>query len=50
VRFPSYRDLKSRALPLPFGAETARQVLGWQPVEEREAFLDRAVRVHGGSE
>jgi predicted dehydrogenase/nucleoside-diphosphate-sugar epimerase len=44
VRFPSYRDLKSRALPLPFRSETARQVLGWQPVEEPEAFLDLAVR------
>ncbi len=45
VRFPSYRDLKSRALIPPFGSETAREVLGWQPVEEREAFLDRAIRV-----
>ncbi|HEV7516168.1 MAG TPA: NAD-dependent epimerase/dehydratase family protein [Thermoanaerobaculia bacterium] len=44
VRFPSYRDLKSRALVPPFSAETAREVLGWQPVEERETFLDRAVR------
>jgi predicted dehydrogenase/nucleoside-diphosphate-sugar epimerase len=45
VRFPSYRDLKSRALIPPFSSETAREVLGWQPVEEREAFLDRAIRV-----
>jgi nucleoside-diphosphate-sugar epimerase len=48
VRFPSYRDLKSRALVPPFSAETARKVLGWRPVEEREAFLDQAVRVHRG--
>jgi nucleoside-diphosphate-sugar epimerase/predicted dehydrogenase len=47
VRFPSYRDLKSRALIPPFSSETAREVLGWRPVEEREAFLDQAIRVHG---
>jgi predicted dehydrogenase/nucleoside-diphosphate-sugar epimerase len=47
VRFPSYRDLKSRALTPPFSSETAREVLGWQPVEEREAFLDNAVRAYG---
>ena len=48
VRFPSYRDLKSRAYPVPFRAETAREVLGWRTVEEREAFLDQAVRPMGG--
>lgn len=47
VTFPSYRDLKSRALERPFTARTAREVLGWRPVEDREAFLDRAVRIHG---
>ncbi len=45
--FPSYRDLKSRSLAPAFSSRTAREVLGWQPVEEREAFLDSAVRVHG---
>lgn len=44
--FPSYRDLKSRSLAPPFRCETAREVLGWTPVEEREAFLDAAVRIH----
>lgn len=44
--FPSWRDLKSRSLARPFRCETAREVLGWTPVEEREAFLDAAVRVH----
>jgi predicted dehydrogenase/nucleoside-diphosphate-sugar epimerase len=42
--FPSYRDLKTRALPLPFTARTARELLGWTPIEDRETFLDRAVR------
>jgi nucleoside-diphosphate-sugar epimerase/predicted dehydrogenase len=44
--FPSYRDLKTRALVPRFSSRTAREVLGWQPVEEREAFLDRTVRIH----
>jgi predicted dehydrogenase/nucleoside-diphosphate-sugar epimerase len=47
VEFPSWSDLKARALVPPFTSRTAREVLGWRPVEEREAFLDRAVRVHG---
>lgn len=47
VEFPSWRDLKARALVPPFTSRLARQVLGWKPVEERVAFLDRAVRVHG---
>lgn len=42
--FPSYRDLKTRACLPPFSSRTAREVLGWRPVEDREAFLDRAVR------
>jgi nucleoside-diphosphate-sugar epimerase len=46
AKFPSWRDLKSRSLAPPFKCETARGVLGWTPVEEREAFLDAAVRVY----
>jgi nucleoside-diphosphate-sugar epimerase len=45
--FPSWRDLEARALRSPIPSRTARDLLGWKPVEEREAFLDRAVRVHG---
>jgi len=48
--WPSYRDLKARSLTPAFRCETARSLLGWNPVEEREAFLDRAVRVHGTTE
>lgn len=46
VEFPSWRDLKARSLAAPFTSRLARSVLGWKPVEEREAFLDRAVRVY----
>ena len=47
VPFPSYRDLAARGLFGEFSCETARGLLGWQPVEERQAFLDRTVRVYG---
>jgi nucleoside-diphosphate-sugar epimerase len=47
VPFPSYRDLSARGLFGEFSCETARELLGWQPVEEREALLDRSVRVYG---
>jgi len=50
LEFPSWRDLKARALTRPFTSRTARDVLGWKPVEEREAFLDRTVRIYGGTE
>jgi predicted dehydrogenase/nucleoside-diphosphate-sugar epimerase len=47
IEFPSWRDLKARSLASSFTARTAREVLGWKPVEDREVFLDRAVRIHG---
>jgi predicted dehydrogenase/nucleoside-diphosphate-sugar epimerase len=46
VTFPSYRDLKTRSLAVPFSSRLAREVLGWQPVEDREEFLDRVVRIY----
>lgn len=46
AQFPSYRDLKSRALVPAFACNLARERLGWRPIEEREAFLDRAVRIY----
>lgn len=46
AEYPSWRDLKSRALVPTIASDTARKVLGWQPVEDRERFLDLAVRVH----
>jgi predicted dehydrogenase/nucleoside-diphosphate-sugar epimerase len=47
LEFPSYRDLKARALEPSFECDLARKVLDWKPVEEREAFLDRTVRIYG---
>ena len=47
VTFPSYRDLKTRSLAVPFNSRLARETLGWRPVEDREEFLDRTVRIYG---
>jgi predicted dehydrogenase/nucleoside-diphosphate-sugar epimerase len=44
---PTNRDLKTRALVPPFSSRTARETLGWRPVEDRETFLDRTVRRMG---
>jgi nucleoside-diphosphate-sugar epimerase/predicted dehydrogenase len=46
VTFPSYRDLKARAFAAPFSCRTARETLGWTPVEDREGLLDRTVRIY----
>ena len=43
--FPSWRDLKSRALVPKLTCEIAREVLDWKPVEDPERFLD--VAAHG---
>ncbi len=37
--FPSPRDLRARALELPFACETARGVLGWSPEERASEIL-----------
>jgi len=42
--FPSWRDIKSRRLRARIDSRTARELLGWRPVEERERFLELAVR------
>ncbi len=41
VAFPSYRDLKTRAMWPAFRCGLARDVLGWRPCEEPQAFLER---------
>ncbi|MCY2960638.1 MAG: NAD-dependent epimerase/dehydratase family protein [Planctomycetota bacterium] len=46
VEFPSWRDLKARALGVVFACDLAREKLGWKPVEDREGLLDRCVRVY----
>ena len=49
VELPSWHDLNARSLRSPIPSRTARELLAWKPVEDRAAFLDRAVRVHGRS-
>jgi nucleoside-diphosphate-sugar epimerase len=44
--FPSWHDLRARSLAAKIPCDTARVALGWEPVEEREAFLDRCVRAY----
>jgi nucleoside-diphosphate-sugar epimerase len=46
VEWPSWHDLKARALVPSFGCDIARETLRWQPIEEREALLDLCIRVH----
>ncbi len=46
VEFPSWHDLKARALVAPFACDLARTKLGWKPVEDAEELLDKAVRVY----
>ncbi|MFN0007732.1 MAG: NAD-dependent epimerase/dehydratase family protein [Planctomycetota bacterium] len=46
AEFPSWHDLRARSLSARIPSGTARAVLGWKPVDEREAFLDRTVRIH----
>jgi nucleoside-diphosphate-sugar epimerase len=41
--FPSWRDLKSRSLRCELDCSREKQILGWQPVSSREAFLAQAI-------
>lgn len=50
LEFPSYRDLRARALFPVFECDLARERLGWRPVEDRERLLEVAVRVYGDAE
>ncbi len=42
--FPSYRDLASRSLAAPFDCTFTKRMLGWQPVADREEFVQLALR------
>lgn len=42
--FPSLRDTKSRGLNAKFDCSDAKSDLGWQPVADREVFIDQAIR------
>ena len=46
---PSLRDLLSRGMQARFDCGDALRDLGWRPVQDRELFLERAVRVHAAA-
>ena len=48
VPVPSYADLKSRGLAAQFDCTAEKDLLGWQPVADRERFLQQAFATHGG--
>ena len=43
---PSLRDLLSRGLKAEFDCSDAMRDLGWQPTNDRETFIRRAILVH----
>ena len=47
VDFPSQRDLSSRGLFGELSCETAREVLGWRPIRDRDALLARCLHIYG---
>jgi hypothetical protein len=46
---PSLRDIVSRGLKAEFDCSDTKRDLHWQPVADRQTFLDRAIGVHAGS-
>jgi predicted dehydrogenase/nucleoside-diphosphate-sugar epimerase len=42
-RFPRWRDLASRSLAARFDCRLAKELLGWQPVADREEFIERGI-------
>jgi predicted dehydrogenase/nucleoside-diphosphate-sugar epimerase len=44
--FPSRRDLLSRGLKAEFDCTDVKNALGWHPVADRAAFIERAIGVH----
>ncbi len=46
TEFPSLHDLRCRALDVSFACELAREELGWKPLEETQALLDKALRIY----
>jgi nucleoside-diphosphate-sugar epimerase len=47
VQRPAYRDLLSRGLLAQFDCEDVKRDLGWQPVADRQRFVERAIDVFG---
>lgn len=44
--FPSYRDLKSRALISQFDCSAPKKILGWSPNSDVEVFLRESIDCH----
>ncbi|MBS1809164.1 MAG: Gfo/Idh/MocA family oxidoreductase [Acidobacteria bacterium] len=44
--FPSYRDLKSRGLVAPFDTTDVKRDLGWMPIQDEQAFIQRGIAIH----
>jgi len=44
--FPSFRDLKSRALRSELDCSAAKQMLGWKPNGDLDVFLEEAIDSH----
>ena len=43
--FPSFRDLKTRALAPQFDCKAARDLLAWSTEEDRAAFIEQGIRI-----
>ncbi|MEM6413434.1 MAG: Gfo/Idh/MocA family oxidoreductase [Pseudomonadota bacterium] len=46
VPFPSTRDLRSRGMAAQFETSFEKTTLKWQPIADRDVFLERAIKVH----
>lgn len=44
-RFPSYRDLKTRALKPRFDCKAARDLLDWACEDKRTVFIEKGIRI-----
>ncbi len=44
---PAKRDFLSRGLEARFDCSSVKRDLGWQPVSDREQFIERGIRVYG---
>ncbi len=44
--FPSYRDLKSRGLVASFDTTDVKRDLGWLPIQDTQAFIQRGIAIH----
>jgi nucleoside-diphosphate-sugar epimerase len=48
VALPARHDILSRGLNATFDCNDAKHDLDWRPVADREAFIERGIRVHAG--